>query len=190
MVSVDKTNDSVSVVVDRTVLPGKIAEFEEYLKQIIVAASTFPGYLSSDVINPQADSRYILIFRFASQQQLDDWSNSEPRSFWVTKIDQVVEKPTQLQTITGLETWFFLSKGEKFVPPPKHKMAFVTYLAIAPTFMLFNLLFGQFFSAIPQPFDIFAKAPFVVVLMTYLVMPTMTKLFKPFLFPLTTNKKG
>ncbi len=184
MENIDKT---VSVVVDRTVLPGKVNEFEGYLKNIIDAASKFPGYMGSDVINPEGNHRYILVFRFASQEELDDWSASEPRNFWVNKIDQVIEKPTELITLTGLETWFYLSKANNFVPPPKYKMAIITYLAIAPTIMIFNLLFGQYFSSVPQHLSIFVTAPFIVILMTYLVMPIMTKLFKNYLFPKDKN---
>ena len=173
----------VTVVVDRTVLPGKVEEFESYLKSIIAAASEFPGHMGADVINPEGGNRYILVFRFASQEQLDNWSASDQRNHWVNKIDEVIEKPTELITITGMETWFYLPKAKQFVPPPKYKMAIVTYLAIAPTIMVFNGLFGDFFAVIPLPFTIFATAPFIVILMTYLVMPAMTKLFRGFLFP-------
>ena len=175
-------NKTVSVIVDRTVLPGKTGEFEEYLKNIIEASSQFSGYIGTDVINPEGDNRYILAFRFNSQEELDVWSASEPRNFWVDKIDQVIESPTELITLTGLETWFYLSKRNHFIPPPKYKMAVITYLAIAPTIMIFNLLFGQFFSVIPSHLSIFVTAPFIVILMTYLVMPLMTRLFKNFLY--------
>lgn len=181
-------NQSVSVVVDRTVLPGRINEFEGYLKSIIAAASKFSGHLGADVINPEGGNRYILVFRFASQAELDLWSNSEQRNYWVNKINQVIEKPTELLTISGMETWFYLPKTEKFVPPPKYKMALVTYLAIAPTIMVFNWLFAGVFSAIPQPFTIFVTAPFIVLLMTYLVMPLMTRLLRKFLFPAAVNQ--
>jgi antibiotic biosynthesis monooxygenase (ABM) superfamily enzyme len=62
-------------------------------------------------------------------------------------------------------------------------MAIVTYLAIAPTIMLFNLVFGGFLTAIPQHLTIFITAPFIVILMTRVVMPLMTKVFKGYLYP-------
>lgn len=176
-------NSAVSVVVDRTVLPGKVVQFENYLKQIIQASSQYPGYIGTDVINPTGDNRYILVFRFASQRELEEWSASEPRNYWVNKIDEVIEKPTQLNTLTGLETWFYLSNNNGSPPPPRYKMAIITYLGIAPTFLVFNLLFGQFFNFVPEHLSIFVKAPFIVILMTYLVMPALTKLFKSYLYP-------
>ncbi|WP_300526909.1 antibiotic biosynthesis monooxygenase [Maricaulis sp.] len=177
-----QTETSVTVVVDRTALPDKIAEFEEYLTRIRAAAAEFPGFLDSDVIHPEGTHRYILVFRFASQQQLDDWSASKPRCHWVEKIDQVVEEPTKLITLTGLETWFYAPGGETYTPPPKYKMAIISYLAIAPTIMVFNLIFGRFLVDIPGYLAIYITAPFIVLLMTYAVMPLMTKLFQGWLF--------
>lgn len=173
----------VSVVVDRTVQSGKILEFESYLKGIIAAAHKFSGYLSADVINPDNSNRYIVVFRFASQAELDAWSVSTQRAYWIRKIEHVLEKPTELLAITGMETWFYLSKKDHFIPPPKYKMAIITYFAIAPIIMLFHVAFGDFFSQyVPQPFTIFITAPFIVLLMTYAVMPIMIKVFKNFLF--------
>lgn len=183
----DDINNGASVVVDRTVLPGKTEEFETCLKNIISAANEFSGHIGADVINPEGGNRYILVFRFASQQELDHWTESEQRNYWVSKIDQLIEKPTKLITITGMETWFYLPKTNKFVPPANYKMALITYLAIAPTIMSFNWLFGDFFAAVPHPFTIFVTDPFIVILMTYLVMPVMTKLFRKFLFQGNTD---
>lgn len=181
-------NTPVSVVVDRKVLPGKVDEFKKYIEQIIGASSQFPGYLGTDVINPEGNSRYIIVFRFSTKNELDNWTSSEERQFWVKKIDEVIEKPTKLISLTGMETWFFLSKDSNFIPPPKYKMAIVTYLAISPTLMCFDLLFGQYFSSLPKYLVFFVTSPFIVVLMTYAVMPLMTKLFRKFLYPATNYK--
>lgn len=187
--SKETNNDNiVSVVVDRTVLSGKVKEFESHIKSIIQVAKGFSGYLGADIINPDNGNRYIVVFRFASQTELNTWSVSKERRYWVNKIDEVIEKPPESIAVTGMETWFYLTKTDKFVPPAKYKMAIVTYLAIAPIIMFFNVFLGTFFSSIvPQPFTIFISAPFVVLLMTYLVMPMMTKIFSFFLFPVSRS---
>ncbi|MFT6791807.1 MAG: antibiotic biosynthesis monooxygenase (ABM) superfamily enzyme [Cellvibrionaceae bacterium] len=180
----ENKNTPVSVVVDRNVLPGKVKEFKKYIGKAIEASSKFPGYLGTDIINPEGNDRYIIVFRFSSKEKSDDWIVSEERHFWVSKIDQVIEKPTELVSLTGMETWFTLSKAKNFVPPPKFKMAIVTYLAIAPTLTTFDWLFGAYFSSMPNYLVFFVSSPFVVILMTYAVMPMMTKLFKNFLYPM------
>ena len=174
---------TVTVVIDRRVLPGKEELFEQYQHRLIEAASGFQGHQGAEILRPDGNNRYILVFRFSSQELLDTWSGSEVRNHWVSKIDEIIEEPPRFQTITGLETWFTL-KGQKAISPPSRlRMAFVTYLAIAPTIMVFNLLFGRLFEDIPETFRILAQAPFIVILMTWMVMPFMTKIFRSFLFP-------
>ncbi len=172
----------VSVVVDRNVLPGKTDAFVKYIESIIEASSYFPGYIGTDVINPDGENRYIVVFRFASKKQLETWTSSQERAYWINKIDRVIEKPTKLITLTGLETWFVLSDSNRFSPPPKHKMVVVVYLAIALTLTGFDFVLGPYFASIPIPFKFWVTSPFVVVIMTYLVMPIMTKVFNKFLF--------
>ncbi|WP_413111754.1 antibiotic biosynthesis monooxygenase [Thaumasiovibrio sp. DFM-14] len=177
----DKYN-SISVVVDRKVLPGKLEEFKGYIENIIDASSKYSGYLGTDVINPEGENRYIIVFRFLSKKELDHWTASEERDFWIKKIDQVIEKATQPISLTGMERWFVVSNSSDFVPPPRYKMAIVTYLAIAPTLMIFDLLFGQYFASLPRYLIFFATSPFIVALMTYAVMPMMTKVCNSFLY--------
>ena len=172
----------VSMIVDRNVLPNKVDEFKVYLKGIIAASSQFPGYMGTDVINPEGSHRYIVVFRFSTKAELDAWTTSEERQVWIDKIDKVIEGPSKMLALTGLESWFVLSKSKEFVPPPKHKMAIVTYLGIAPLLTVFNALFGELFSALPLYLLYFATSPFIVILMTYLVMPAMTRLFMHYLF--------
>lgn len=138
----------VSVVVDRIVQASKKEYFEDCLKSIIFDANSFSGYLGADVINPIGSNRYIVVFRFASQAELDLWTVSQQRNYWVSQIDKVVEKPSEQITVTGLETWFYVSNTENYVPPPKYKMALITYFVIAPLILLFNLIFDKYFSAI------------------------------------------
>ncbi len=172
----------ISVIVDRNVLPGKTKEFEEYVQKIIEASSRFPGYIGTDVINPDKENRYIVVFRFASKEQLETWTSSQERAYWIHKIDRVIEQPTKLVSLTGLETWFVLSKSNRFSPPPKHKMAVVVYLAISLTLTVFDFFFGDYFASIPIPLKFWATSPFIVIIMTYLSMPILTKAFKKFLF--------
>lgn len=118
------------------------------------------------------------MFHFASKEQLETWSSSQERAYWIHKIDQVIEKPTKLASLTGLETWFVLSKFNRFSPPPKHKMVVVVYLAISLTLTVFGFFFGDYFASIPIPLKFWTTSPFIVAIMTYLVMPIMTKAFK------------
>jgi antibiotic biosynthesis monooxygenase (ABM) superfamily enzyme len=94
----------------------------------------------------------------------------------------VAGKPVY-HALTGLETWFTLPSSGPIVPPPRYKMAIVTWLAVFP------LATGVFYAAAP----VFTRLPpigrslamsvILVPVMTYIVMPRMTRLFRNWLYP-------
>ena len=175
----------VSVIIDRNVVPGKQAEFETLLNGIIEVSSHRKGYLGTNVTKPKSkdNNYYQVIFRFDSQENLDVWIQSEDRKKWVEKIDHVLEKPTQLQFITGLETWFCLPGTPTITPPPRYKMAVVAWLAITPLLIVFNYSFDPLFKDLALVPRFICMTPWIVLIMTYILMPFMTKLFKWWLYP-------
>lgn len=179
------SNKPISVVVERKVLPGEEQAFEAYLKEIITACSTFPGYLGTDVIaldNKQAGTNRV-VFRFDSMAHLKDWESSDSRKNLIAKIDSVIESPSKLQVLSGLETWFVVHDKQAIMPPPKYKMAVVVWSAITPLLVVFNLIFAPIlnqFNLIPR---ILISSPIIVFIMTYLLMPLFTKIFKSWLYP-------
>lgn len=173
----------VSVIVDREVIPSKKEEFEENLKGIIKESEKFPGYIDTHVVYPEGDNRYKVLFRFDSEENLEKWVGSEERAYWVEKIDQLLVKPIELQVITGLETWFAIPGHKTITPPPRYKMAIVTWLAITPLLIAFNYLFGPYLIQLPLVLRFVVSTPFIVLIMTYLLMPSLTKLFRRWLYP-------
>lgn len=177
--------NSVSVLVDRKVCPGNKEAFEKLLEEIIVACSRYPGYIDTRIIKPKTDddNLYRVMFRFDSQHHLDAWLSSQDRLNLVAKIDDLIDKPTTLQVITGLETWFALPGHKTMTPPPRYKMAIVTWIAITPLLMLVNYLVGPTLATLHPVLRTLSTTPFIVLIMTYLWMPFMVKLFKRWLYP-------
>ena len=177
--------DLVSVVVDREVLPGKKEEFEQALSNIIKASKDFPGYLGTDVHAPvdPSENRYRVIFRYKTIEELKNWENSKERLYWVEKIDKLIKEPTKLNVISGLETWFALPRAKSIVPPKRYKMAMITWIAITPLLIIFNLATDPIYGHLDRIPRILASTPLIVLLMTYLIMPYMAKLFSRWLYP-------
>ena len=175
----------ISVIVDRKVLPGKCSEFEKLLKGIIQASSQCEGYLGSSVTKPktEGDNYYQVIFRYDCEKNLNAWIHSKERSKWIKKIDELIEEPSELQFITGLETWFALPAEKKITPPPRYKMAIVTWIAITPLLMAYNYIFGPLLKDLPLVPRFLISTPWIVLIMTYLWMPFIVKLFKRWLYP-------
>ena len=87
--------------------------------------------------------------------------------------------------MTGLETWFAVNSAvsRPMIPPPRYKMAIVTWIAIFFLIVIVNLLFGSFLASLSMLFRSLVLTVGLVILMTYAVMPRMTRLFSWWLYP-------
>ncbi len=90
---------------------------------------------------------------------------------------------TPLQVICGLETWFTLAPGEAIVPPPRYKMAIVTWLAVFPLITAMSYALQTAADILPVVARAFISSLVLVPLMTYVVMPRMTRLCERWLYP-------
>lgn len=177
-----KASDTVTVCVTQKVRRGREADFEAWLTGISGAAEQFPGHQGISIIHAARSQEYTYIFRFDTFKHLQAWESSDERNSWVNKLRGLAETDAKKQILTGLEYWFTLSNGGAKPVPPRYKMAFVTVLAIYPL----TTLLGYMVNPAPMSFVHLLKGLAVsvtaVTLMTYVVMPRMTRLFARWLF--------
>ena len=175
----------VTVVAAHRVKPGKEKAFEETMSGLLEAAMTFDGHLGANVLRPTVptDPQYRIIFKFDRMSNLQRWERSEVRRIWLLRLAELTQESLPLQILTGLETWFTLSQEGTVVPPPRYKMAVVTWLAIFPLIVGINILFGSFLNSLPMLLRSLILTVLLVSLMTYIVMPRMTRLFARWLYP-------
>jgi uncharacterized protein len=187
----------ITVIVTRTAKKGRIKEFEDWMDGIVHESLKFEGHLGVDVIRPveQSKPEYVIIFRFNTLNNLLKWERSQARKKWLEKSKEVVEGEDKVQKLTGLEFWFTPrsaprpqngennNEGHESVNlPPRYKMAIVTAGIV---FVLLNTLIPQI-ERLMAPLPIFLSSLLGVItmvfLMTYLIMPSVTKLLKPWLY--------
>jgi antibiotic biosynthesis monooxygenase (ABM) superfamily enzyme len=171
----------VTVTVARRVAPGRAAEFEAWYDGIIGAASRFPGFLGSGILRPHTTGEdWHVVYRFADSDALRHWEESPERARWLAKAEDFVED-TKEHRVSGLETWFALP-GRTAPAPPKWKMFLVTLAAIVPLVLLMNLTVLPLLSGWPLVARTLVFSGTLTGLMTWLVMPRMTRLFRKFLY--------
>jgi hypothetical protein len=175
----------VTVVAVHRVKPGKEKAFEETMSGLIKAAMTFDGHLGANVLRPTdpAEPQYHIIFKFNRMSNLRRWEASEVRRTWLIRLAELTQESLPFQILTGLETWFTLPAQRAVVPPPRYKMAVITWLAIFPLIVGINILFGSFLNSLPMLLRSLILTVMLVLLMTYVVMPRMTRLFARWLYP-------
>jgi uncharacterized protein len=175
----------VTAVASRRVKPGHEQDFEEWVSGILTVVNTFPGYLGSEVLRPSdpEDDEYRIVFRFDHASNMRAWENSEERQRWLHKARPHLREKEKVHILTGLETWFTLPSKPGAPAPPRYKMAIVTWLAVFPVVAVIFSLFGQWLNLLPTLLRTLVFSAVMVTLMTYVIMPRMTRLFSFWLYP-------
>jgi antibiotic biosynthesis monooxygenase (ABM) superfamily enzyme len=78
----------------------------------------------------------------------------------------------------GLANWFMTSAQQ---PPPRWKVAIMSWLGIFPTVLVLFLLIGDMLAQWPLVPRVMTLTGLVVLIMTWVVAPQLTRLLKPWL---------
>lgn len=172
----------VTTSIIRRVIPGRDEAYEAWLTGITADAVQFAGHMGVNIIRPGGDSRrYVSIFRFDSFEHSQAWENSAIRQQWLSRLDGIVEGEDEIRKSTGLEFWFSLPELPAAHPSP-HKMALVLLIVVFFLVLLINHVLAPIAADWPSVVQVFLSVFCQVMLMTYLVMPRVTRLLKPWLF--------
>lgn len=176
---------AVTVVISRRIKRGKEQEFERLNEAISAEAIHFPGYLGSTLFRPasSADPEYRIVFKFRSREDLEHWQQSPERNQYLDAIEDCLDAPDSTEVLSGLVAWFSLPGQNPVKPPPKYKMAIVAWLAIFPLITLIAGLLGPWLGQFPLIPRNLMTTVVVTLLMTYVLMPGLTRLLAFWLFP-------
>jgi len=167
----------------RRVRVGREAEYERLAREAIAAAETFPGNLAATMLHERGTPDYTLVYSFADRHSLGKWLDSGARRRFGAEADAISDAHQKLQDVTGLETWFMLPRRETIKPPPRWKMWLVSLLALYPLVVVFQ----RWLAPEVKTWPLLARAavfPLILLtLMTYLVMPQVTRLLRAWLYP-------
>jgi antibiotic biosynthesis monooxygenase (ABM) superfamily enzyme len=101
----------------------------------------------------------------------------------------VLDEDRKETVLTGLERWFTLPWQPGLPPPPRIKMAMLTLLAVYPLGYVILGLLGPWLAPLPMPLRALVMTALTVSLLTWVVMPRMTRLFRHWLYPSARSHK-
>jgi uncharacterized protein len=184
----DEDEGPVTLAITRRAKAEKIEEFERWLDGIIHEAMKFEGHMGVNIIRPPHTSNpeYLIILRFDTFENLAKWEKSEIRKKWIEKGKDLIEGKAKVEKQTGLEFWFTPNSVNPYTvvdqqQPPRYKMAIVI---IGIIFVLVSTLLPQVQQAtagLPSLLSTLIGVAIMVLLMTYVIMPSVTRLLRPWL---------
>lgn len=97
-------------------------------------------------------------------------------------MDELCEDTAKVRTSEGVEYWFDLPGAATVKPPPRHKMALVTIAVAFPLSAVCGWLVGFMIPDAPQLVKGLLMTTGMVLAMTYVVMPRLTRALARWLF--------
>jgi len=177
----------IHIAITRRVRPACEAEFQHALREFFQTSFAHGGVQGASMLTPTpgSDSReYGILRTFANEQERDAFYASPMFKAWEERARTLTEGEPVYRQLHGLEAWFRSPHN----PPPRWKMAAATFLGVFPLAMILNLTLGP----VIQSWNfVLRNAVFnacVVVSLTWVVMPLVTRLLHGWLNPQTQKK--
>ena len=179
---VNPENQQVTAVISHYIRSSRESGYEAWLEGISATAREFDGHQGVTILRPQAGSRkeYVIILRFDRYRNLCNWMRSKERQEWIERAEPLTEKSEKVQILTGLEALVSLSNTTSS-SPPKYKTAFVTWIGVFLCVSVLGYFLAPYLSGLPYLLRQAIMTGLVVILLAYVVMPRLTRLFHEWL---------
>ncbi|MBM7805400.1 antibiotic biosynthesis monooxygenase (ABM) superfamily enzyme [Geodermatophilus bullaregiensis] len=173
--------EPVTVTVARDVRADQREAFERWAAEVLGMAAEFPGNLGTSLLRPGPGStRYHLVYRFADGESLARWERSAQRRAALQRVEHLTDR-VDYAHVAGLDTFFTALTPSR--PGPRWRMTVLTVAAVFAITLAFSLLVAPHVTGWPLPVRLLLSAVVVVVLLGYVVMPALTRLFRGWLHP-------
>jgi antibiotic biosynthesis monooxygenase (ABM) superfamily enzyme len=181
----------VTVVVTRRVKPGKEQDYEAWLSKLIGNAQALPGFLGTTIQRPSASGprEYTSIFRFDSVDNLRAFEESDLRRQAMLDVADFVEADAVWKKLTGFEVWFAAPPGTVVPQPSRFRMAIVMICVVYGLVLSLGALVAAVLSSAPMPLRLLVTITLEVFLMTYFLMPRLTRMLAWFIYPKNETKR-
>lgn len=182
---------SVTVSITRRAKPADETAMLAWVRAGMSMAERFPGFLGSGWVRPTDGSdEWHMLYRFADEDSLHTWEDSSERAWWLRSGEGLVQA-TNMERRTGIEGWFdapvdasmetLVTAPSAPAAPPRWKQSLLIWMAFFPLNLLATVTVGTLIHDWPVVPRVLALTVMLTPIMTYLVLPNMTKVLSPWL---------
>jgi uncharacterized protein len=184
-------SDPITLVISEVVEPYLIEEYETWTKGINQSAQQFEGFMGVEIIRPRDHQypEYVVIVKFDNYAHCKNWLASPVYQQWMQRSEEFISQRSQQHQQNGLELWFSLPKSTSVNPPepPYYKQVIIGVITVYPLILLSNLLVAPLLQGLPALLSLLISVTFISALLSYPVMPYITKILAFWLYP--SNQK-
>ncbi|MEM6715089.1 MAG: antibiotic biosynthesis monooxygenase [Cyanobacteria bacterium P01_D01_bin.6] len=182
--SMSNKHHHVTAVITHRVRSGRKAGYEEWIKGIAADARQFTGHLGVNILRPQpgVSTDYVIVLQFNSSENLEAWLSSDIRQGWIDRVQPLIQEQESVQVLTGLESWFQLPTQAAPKAPKRYKQAVLVWVGVMMVSLLVHPLIAPVMQYLPWLLRVAVSAAITVGLLSYVIMPRLTRWFKRWLF--------
>ena len=172
----------VHVAITRRIKPGREQEFQAALKEFFAKSLAQSGMHGAAVLVPPPGSgsmEYGILRSFANAAERDAFYASPMYLDWKKRVVPLADGEPEARELHGLEAFF---RQDSPSLPPRWKMAIATYLGVVPVIMTLALTLGPLIRSWNFVLNNLVFNAFVVVLLTWVVMPLITRALQGWLY--------
>ncbi len=179
------SSEPVTVMIIDRVKPDKTEHYEQWLSGIHGDMRLFDGFQSVDIVRPasQANPEYMVLLKFENSELLRSWRNSENARQWLSQLPEFLRGDAHREEASGMEIWFSRPDVLPEHSPPYWKSVVVGVISVYPLLLLLIVTLHPFTAKLPLLIGVLINVTVLSVLLTYPVMPIVTKVLKGWLYP-------
>jgi hypothetical protein len=191
-----------SFVVEYIVPAKQVRQFNQWYARLVEAASQHKGYTRTDLCPPldcgDGVVKWYYIVHFSTPEYLKQWLRSDDRKRLLEEGQDTFLAYRYKSFTTGLEGWFSNRYGgdgeQKNLGPPAWKQVLSVVLGLYPTLMIQSMIFSALglMQTWPRPTSLVINNLITSSLLTWLVMPLVTRVLRFWLYPayrITSRRK-
>lgn len=171
-------------VFGHTVAPDRDRHFEDAQARLAARIASFSGFEGSAVLGPRDNGRWFAVLRFRTEHQLDEWMRSRERMEALPELRSELTEDFTVTRSTSFGSIVRLQDGKARITPA-WKTAMLILLVLYPTVMTISRFLGPVLVERGTPIWLSTWLSQIVSvgLLTWLLMPAVTKRFRRWLDP-------
>ncbi len=168
---------AMTILVHCIVSPSSETAFLALLQERLVEFEHFPG-TKGHMIFKRAGAGTVeisILQSFSGKAAHEAWQVSPEFARWREAVAPAVPTPSHVRRYTGMESFFVSAQAPD--APPRWKMAILLLIVVFPISFAMSEWGASALAHLPTLVGSFATSIIMVALMTYILVPALTKLF-------------
>ncbi|MFD4369565.1 antibiotic biosynthesis monooxygenase [Rhodococcus sp. NPDC058521] len=176
-----ESESSVTVFVSHRVTPGSEDDFREWQERVTAVERTFPGFLGAELFDPVpgVQDDWTIMYEFDSTPHLEAWMNSPRRAELLAEAEEFKDFAVH-RMASPFGAWIPAGEGGE---PASWKTAMSVLVGLYPTVVILTVVLNDLWESAPLWSSLLVGNIASVALLTWVVMPTVTRVLGFWLAP-------